>query len=52
MATTKSAIVQINDDGTNNVTLVRAYASAANTLTVIYSGDPAADTVISATWEV
>ena len=43
---TDLAFVQMVNNGTNNVTIVDAVVTA-NTLTVTFSGDPAADTVIN-----
>lgn len=46
VAATDRAFVQIVNNGTNNVTALQAVVTA-NTLTVTFSGDPAADTVIN-----
>ena len=43
---TDLAFVQVVDDGTNSVTVLEAVVTA-NTLTVTFSGNPAADTVIN-----
>jgi len=45
-ATTDIPFIQLQDDGTNNVSVASA-AITANTLTVTFSGDPSTDTVIS-----
>jgi hypothetical protein len=42
---TDLAFVQIKDNGTGNVTILQA-AVTSNTLTVTFSGDPGADTII------
>jgi hypothetical protein len=42
---TDLAFVQIKDNGTGNVTILQA-ALTSNTLTVTFSGDPGADTII------
>lgn len=39
----------LNDNGTNNVTLVSADYSGANTVTVIFSADPGNDAVVTVT---
>ena len=45
--TTASVIsATIKDDGTNNVTLKTAKATAANTVTLVFSGDPSDDTIV------
>lgn len=46
VAATDRAFVQMVDNGTNNVTIVSAVVTA-NTLTVTFSGDPGADTIIN-----
>lgn len=46
VAATDRAFVQVVDNGTNNVTVLQAVVTA-NTLTVTFSGDPGADTVIN-----
>lgn len=46
VAATDRAFVQVVNNGTNNVTVLQAVVTA-NTLTVTFSGDPAADTVIN-----
>ena len=46
VAATDRAYVQIVDNGTNNVTVLQAVVTA-NTLTVTFSGNPGADTVIN-----
>jgi hypothetical protein len=44
VAATDRAFVQVVNNGTNNVTVLQAVVTA-NTLTITFSGDPAADTV-------
>lgn len=46
VAATDRAFVQVVDNGTNNVTVLQAVVTA-NTLTVTFSGDPGADTVVN-----
>lgn len=46
VAATDRAFVQVVDNGTNNVTVLQAVVTA-DTLTVTFSGDPGADTVIN-----
>jgi len=46
VAATDRAFVQMVDNGTNNVTIVSAVVTT-NTLTVTFSGDPGADTIIN-----
>lgn len=46
VAATDRAYVQMVDNGTNNVTIVSAVVTT-NTLTVTFSGDPGADTIIN-----
>ena len=46
VAATDRAFVQVVDNGTNNVTVLQAVVTN-NTLTVTFSGDPGADTVIN-----
>lgn len=46
--TTSSVIVaSLKDDGTNNVTLKTAKATAANTVTCVFSADPGNDAIVS-----
>ena len=45
--TTDTAIVTLQDDGTNNVTILTAKITAADTLTVTFSGDPSSDAIVS-----
>lgn len=40
------ALVTLADNGTNNVTLTTAEITAANTLTITFSGDPSSDAVV------
>lgn len=44
---TDLAFIQVINNGTNNVTVLQAEVTAADTMTVTFSGDPAADTVIA-----
>jgi len=46
LATTDLAFVQMVDDGTNNVTIIDAVATA-NTLTITFSGDPGNDAIVN-----
>ena len=46
LLSTDAVLVTLNDNGTNNVTLTQSKATA-NTLTLTFSGDPGADTIIS-----
>lgn len=46
VAATDRAFVQVVDNGTNNVSVLQAVVTA-NTLTVTFSGDPGADTIIN-----
>lgn len=46
VAATDRAFVQVVDNGTNNVTVLQAVVTT-NTLTVTFSGDPGADTIIN-----
>jgi hypothetical protein len=46
VAATDRAFVQMVDNGTNNVTVLQAVVTN-NTLTVTFSGDPGADTIIN-----
>ena len=46
IAATDRAFVQVVNNGTNNVTVLEAVVTA-NTLTITFSGDPAADTIIN-----
>lgn len=46
VAATDRAFVQVVDNGTNNVTVLQAVVTN-NTLTVTFSGDPGADTIIN-----
>ncbi len=46
VAATDRAFVQIVNNGTNNVTVLQAVVTT-NTLTLTFSGDPAADTVFN-----
>lgn len=46
VAATDRAYVQVVNNGTNNVTVLQAVVTT-NTLTITFSGDPAADTVIN-----
>lgn len=44
---TDSVVATLADNGTNNVTLVTAEVTAANTVTFTFSLDPVADTVVN-----
>lgn len=46
VAATDRAFVQVVDNGTANVTVLQAVVTA-NTLTVTFSGNPGADTIIN-----
>lgn len=46
VAATDRAFVQVVNNGTNNVTVLQAVVTT-NTLTITFSGDPAADTIIN-----
>jgi len=46
VAATDRAFVQVVDNGTNNVTLLQAVVTT-NTLTLTFSGDPAANTIVN-----
>jgi hypothetical protein len=48
VATTDKVTVCLKDDGTNNVT-IKGYAVTNDTVTVTFSGDPGADTVVVVT---
>lgn len=49
VAATDRAFVQVVDNGTNNVTVLQAVVTT-NTLTVTFSGDPGADTIVN--WQL
>lgn len=45
--TTDKVLVTVTDGGTNSVTGAGAYVSAADTVTVYFSGDPSTDTAVN-----
>ena len=47
ISTTDFCFTQLVNDGTNNVSILSANITAANTLTVVFSGDPSSDTVFN-----
>jgi hypothetical protein len=40
-------VVTLTDNGTNNVTLLQAAATGANQVTVVFSGDPSNDAIVT-----
>lgn len=47
IADTEFPFLQMSNNGTNDVTILEARVSAANTLTVVFSGDPGNDAIFN-----
>ncbi len=47
VTTASKIIATLKDDGSNNVTIKTAKATGANTVTVVFSGDPSNDAIVA-----